>query len=177
MSLDLGGIAKGYAVDRALAVLKSKGVSSAIIDAGGNFYAMGKPRNRECWVSGIRHPIRRDQIIARLAVTDCGVATSGNYERFVEIDGKKYCHIIDPRTGWPVEGMLSVTIVAETATAADALSTTVFVLGKEDGMDLIERLPGVEGMLLVQKPDSLEEFSILISSDLKDRIELLVPAS
>lgn len=177
MALDFGGIAKGYAVDRAVAALKELGVKNAIIDAGGNFYALGTPTGRESWRVGIRHPLRRDEIIARLPVADGGVATSGNYERFFEIDGKKYCHIMDPRTGRPVEGMLSATVVAETAMAADALSTSVFVLGEDKGMQLIESLTEVEGMLILQEADSPDGFRIILSSGLADRIELLLPAS
>jgi thiamine biosynthesis lipoprotein len=176
MALDFGGIAKGYAVDRAVAVLKKHGVTRAIVDAGGNFYALGTPRDREHWQVGIRHPLRLDEVVARLPVSDKGVATSGNYERFFEIDGRKYCHIMDPRTGRPVEGMLSATVIADTAMAADALSTAVFVLGPEEGMRLIERLPGVEGMLIVQDTGSPEQFRILLSPGLKDTIELLIPA-
>ncbi len=176
MALDFGGIAKGYAVDRAVEVLKKQGVTRAIVDAGGNFYALGTPRGREHWQVGIRHPLRLDEVVARLPVSNKGVATSGNYERFFEIGGRKYCHIMDPRTGRPVEGMLSATVVADTAMAADALSTTVFVLGPEEGMRLIERLPGVEGMLIVQEAGSPEQFRILLSPGLKDTIELLIPA-
>jgi len=177
MALDFGGIAKGYAVDRAIAALEAMGATHAIVDAGGNFYALGAPESRQSWQVGIRHPLRRDEIIARLPVADKGVATSGNYERFFEIDGKKYCHIMDPRTGQPVEGMLSATVLADTAIAADALSTSVFVLGEEKGMRLIESLPGVEGMLIVRQPDSPQGFRIILSSGLPNKIELLLPAS
>ncbi len=192
MGLDFGGIAKGYAVDRAIEVLKGFGVTSAIVDAGGNFYALGTPADRAYWRAGIRHPLRADEVIARLPVAGKGVSTSGNYERFFEIGGKKYCHIMDPRTGWPVEGMLSATVIADSAMAADALSTAVFVLGQEKGMQLIEQLPGVEGMLILPEknppsgnrghdeascPRFPEDFTILISSGLKDVVELLVPAS
>ncbi|GAB4335900.1 MAG: FAD:protein FMN transferase [Candidatus Abyssubacteria bacterium] len=174
MSLDFGGIAKGYAVDRAVQTLKEYGIRNAIIDAGGNFYALGTRADGTPWQAGIRHPLRLDEVIARLPVSEMGLATSGNYERFIEVEGKKYCHIIDPRTGEPVEGMLSATIVTDTAMAADALSTSVFVLGPEKGMELIERLPGVEGMLIYQENGSPENFKVLISSGLKDHIELLL---
>ena len=174
MSLDFGGIAKGYAVDRAMDALMEMGVKSAIIDAGGNFYALGIPGGRDRWRAGIRHPLSSDDIIARLPVADRGVATSGDYERFFEIDGRKYCHIMNPRTGRPVEGMLSATVVAETAMQADALSTAVFVLDAEQGMRLIESLPNVEGILIVRDADSPEHFRIILSSGLIDRIDLLL---
>jgi thiamine biosynthesis lipoprotein ApbE len=177
MALDFGGIAKGYAVDCAIGKLKDLGINNAIIDAGGNFYALGIPTGRERWRAGVRHPLRRDDLIARLSITNKGVATSGNYERFFEIDGKKYCHIIDPRTGRPVENMLSTTIVADTAMAVDALSTSVFVLGEKKGMDLIESLPGVEGMLILQDAESPRGFRIILSSGLTGKIELLLATS
>jgi thiamine biosynthesis lipoprotein len=191
MGLDFGGIAKGYAVDRAIEVLRQFGITSALIDAGGNFYALGTPAGRAYWRAGIRHPLRLEEVVARLPVTGKGVSTSGNYERFFEIGGKKYCHIMDPRTGWPVEDMLSATIIADSATAADALSTAVFVLGKEKGMRLIEQLPNVEGILIVPAENrghnaashppffesSSEKFRVVISSGLKDVVELLVPAA
>ena len=176
MALDFGGIAKGYAADRAIEVLKAVGVTRAIVDAGGNFYALGTPADRERWRAGIRHPQRRDELIATLPVADKGVATSGNYERFFEIDGGKYCHIMDPRTGRPVEGMLSATVVAESAMVADALSTAAFVLGEEEGMGLIQRLPGVEGMLILQDAASPDGFRIILSPGLAGKIELLLPA-
>jgi thiamine biosynthesis lipoprotein ApbE len=177
MALDFGGIAKGYAVDRAVEALKELGVTRAIVDAGGNFYGLGTPVGRKRWKAGIRHPIRLDEIIAQFPVSNAGVATSGNYERFFEIDGTKYCHIMDPRTGRPVPHMLSATVIADTAMAADALSTSAFVLGEKRGLNLIEDLPGVEGMLIVQDADMTDGFRILLSSGLKDTIEILLPAS
>jgi thiamine biosynthesis lipoprotein ApbE len=177
MALDFGGIAKGYSVDRAVGVLKKLGVENAIIDAGGNFYALGKPEGRESWQAGIRHPLRGDEIIARLSVKDMGMATSGNYERFFEIDGKKYCHIMDPRIGRPVELMLSVTVIAQTAMEADALSTAVFVLGGKEGMQLVESLPEVEAIIMVPDSGSPGGFRIILSSGLAEKVELLLPAS
>jgi len=177
MGLDFGGIAKGYAVDRAIGILKRYGVESAIIDAGGNFYALGTPRSRDHWRAGVRHPLKHDEVIARLPIANKGVSTSGNYERFFEIGDKKYCHIMDPRTGRPVERMLSATVIADSAMAADALSTAAFVLGPEKGMELIEALPDIEGMLIVQETNSPEDFQILISSGLQETIELLLPSS
>jgi thiamine biosynthesis lipoprotein ApbE len=174
MALDFGGIAKGYSVDRAIAILKQRGVANAIVDAGGNFFALGTPAERGHWRVGIRHPLKADSLIATLPISNGSAATSGNYERFFEIDGRKYCHIIDPRSGRPVEGMLSATVVADTAMAADALSTSVFVLGEGKGMALIESLPGVEGMLIVQDKQSADGFRIILSSGLTQTIELLM---
>jgi thiamine biosynthesis lipoprotein len=176
MGLDFGAIAKGYAVDRAIEILKSHGVSRAIVDAGGNFYALGTPENKPQWDAGVRHPLRSEEVIIRFPISDRAVATSGSYERFFEIGGKKYSHIINPRAGRPVEGMLNATIIAEDAMTADGLSTAVFVLGPEEGMRLLERLPNVEGVLIAPESDSLQNFEISVSSGLKDTIELLFPA-
>jgi thiamine biosynthesis lipoprotein len=175
MALDFGGIAKGYAVDRATDILKSFGISRAIVDAGGNFYALGTPVDKPWWEAGVRHPLKKNEVIIRFPVSDKGVATSGSYERFFEIGGRKYSHIMNPHTGWPVEGMLSATIVADNGMAADGLSTAVFVLGPVDGMRLIEKLPGVEGIIISHEPGSPQNFQISVSSGLKNRIELLLP--
>ncbi|RJP20832.1 MAG: FAD:protein FMN transferase [Candidatus Abyssobacteria bacterium SURF_5] len=176
MALDFGGIAKGYAADRAIEILKTHGIERAILDAGGNFYALGTPLKKPHWEAGVRHPLVHERVIIRFPVSDAGVATSGSYERFFEIGGKKYSHIINPETGQPVEGMLSATVVAEDALSADALSTSVFVLGQQDGMRLIEELEGVLGILIWHEPGSSEDFKISVSSGLKDKLELLIPA-
>lgn len=131
MRLDLGGIAKGYAVDRAAAILRGRGVESALVNLGGNMYALGAPPGREAWTVGIRDPRGGDGVAGTLLLRDEAVATSGDYENFVEIDGRRYGHIIDPRDGRPATGVLSVTVVARTAMAADALSTGLFVMGPE----------------------------------------------
>jgi thiamine biosynthesis lipoprotein len=176
MALDFGGIAKGYAVDRAIDILRSHGITRAIIDAGGNFYALGTPQDKPQWEAGVRNPLRNDEVIMRFSVSDKGVATSGSYERFFEIAGKKYSHIINPKTGWPIEGMLSATIIADDATAADALSTSVFVLGQQEGMRLIEQQRGIEGIVIAYGQGAPQNFKIIVSSGLKDKVELLLPA-
>jgi len=153
MELDLGGIAKGYAVDRAIAALKEQGVRRALVDAGGDLFALGAHPDGRPWVIGIQSPNNEGALLEkRLRVTDAGVATSGDYRRFVEIEGRRYSHIIDPRTGQPVEHMASVTVIAPNATDADALATTLSVLGPKAGMALARRLPHVEAMMLVREP-------------------------
>ncbi|RKZ14501.1 hypothetical protein DRQ53_11410, partial [bacterium] len=135
-SLDLGGIAKGYGVDDAAARLDAAGATSFLLDLSGNMIARGAPPQRESWRIGIRDP--RDLLphLGTLAVTDVALATSGNYEQFVADSGKRYGHILDPRTGWPVEGMAQVTVLAESAMLADAWSTALFVLGPEAAREL-----------------------------------------
>jgi len=155
MSLDLGAIAKGYAVDAAYDALKAEGHTNVLIDLGGDLRAMGEAApGRGGWRTGIRNPFRRGENIAQFLLADGeGVATSGNYERFVEIEGVRYAHIMDARTAMPVTGMASVTVVAPTATLADGLSTTLFVLGIERGAEFLKGYPGCEAVWIPDTPD------------------------
>lgn len=145
--LDLGAIGKGYAVDRAVEILKGEGIEAACVNLGGNIYALGSPPGRDSWKIGVQHPREKDRLLGHMELKDCAVATSGDYERFFVVNGKRYSHILNPRTGWPVEGMVSVTVVAPSATEADALSTGAFVLGEEKGRELLEGLEGISGLI------------------------------
>lgn len=134
MVVDLGGMAKGYAVDVSCRDLRKAGARNFVVNLGGNMRCYGKPEAGRPWRIGVRDPLRPAATIGRVELEDgMAVATSGNYERFVEIEGKRYAHIIDPRTGWPVSGMAGVTVVAPSAATADALSTSLFVLGPDEG--------------------------------------------
>jgi thiamine biosynthesis lipoprotein ApbE len=144
--IDLAGIGKGYAVDRCSAILEKRGVENALVDLGGNMFALGSPPGREAWSIGIRDPENSSGIIGRLLISDEGVATSGNYENFVVIEGRRYGHLIDPRTGRAVDHLLGVTVVAASALAADALSTGLFVLGPEQSKKAIEAEQGVRAV-------------------------------
>ncbi len=146
MQIDLAGVAKGYAVDRCVAVLAGLGVRNALVNIGGNIYAMGAHPGKAGWSVGVRDPNGGLETVGTLVLRDEAVATSGNYENFVEIEGTRYGHIIDPRTGWPVSHVLSVTVVAPTGLASDALSTGLFVLGPGDAPAVVERLPGVAAL-------------------------------
>lgn len=139
MSLDLGGIAKGYIVDRALARLREAGVTQALVNAGGDLYALGARGDRP-WSIGLQDPRDRGRLIARLSVKDLALATSGDYERFFIMNGVRYSHVLDPHTGRPARGCRSVTVAAPAAWQADAYATAVFVLGPRDGPALAERL-------------------------------------
>ena len=152
--IDLGGIGKGYAVDRAVSVLKQNGISSALINFAGNIYTFGTPPGKDSWVIGLQHPRESEGLLGTFEIKDKAVSTSGDYEKFFTIEGKRYSHIIDPRTGYPVKGIVSVTIVTGNATRADALSTGVFVLGLEKGIELIEQLSDVEGIIVYEDADS-----------------------
>jgi thiamine biosynthesis lipoprotein len=147
LALDLGGIAKGYAVDRAIAVLKEHGVSSAAVNAGGDMYLLGTPPQR-LWRIGIQHPRRRGAVLETIGLRDAAVVTSGDYERFFERDGVRYHHIFDPASGFPARGCQSVTIVADSVALADALATAVFVLGPQQGLRLLESYAGSEGLII-----------------------------
>ena len=154
--IDLGSIAKGYAIDRALASMRARGVPAALIDLGGNIGVLGQPPDGRPWTVGLRHP-RRDQLIGILRFKSGAVATSGDYDRYFEVEGRRFSHLLDPRTGWPAEEVYSVTVLAPNATAADALSTAAFVLGPEPGMALLSDCQGVEGVLIQPLADQLPE--------------------
>jgi thiamine biosynthesis lipoprotein len=171
MRVNLGGIGKGYAVDRGAAILRARGFNDFMIQAGGDLYVAGK-RGDRAWRVGIRDPrASGDTPFALLDLTDSTFSTSGDYERFFIKDGRRYHHIIDPATGQPARGVRSVTIAATRAVLADALSTGVFLLGGRDGMALIERLPEVEGVIVT------ETNQVLVSSGLEGRLAVLAKPS
>jgi thiamine biosynthesis lipoprotein len=147
VEVDLGGIAKGYAVGQASKVLTEKGVTSAVIDAGGDVYALGK-RGSKPWKVGIKDPKGGEELLGYLEVEDLAVMGSGDYERFFEKDGKRYHHIFDPKTGYPAEGLSGTTLIHPDPTAADAWNTAIFVLGPEKGLELVEKTPGMEVIMV-----------------------------
>jgi thiamine biosynthesis lipoprotein len=130
MELQLGGILKGYALDRAAAVLREQGIGAALLNAGGDVYALGERAPSQGWHVGIRHPRHPDQYFGRLEVSNAAVATSGDYFQYFEIEEKRYHHILDPRTGFPSEACVSATIIADHALQADAWATAAVVLGQ-----------------------------------------------
>jgi thiamine biosynthesis lipoprotein len=163
--IDLDAIAKGYAVDRAIAVLAEHGVARAIVDAGGDVGLLGEPPHADGWRVGIKHP-RADGLIGVLSIDGGGVATSGDYQRYTMVGDRRYHHVLDPATGYPAPGVMSVTVVAETAMDADALATAVFVMGPERGVLLVEELPAVEAVIITGD-DTVGE--IVASSGLSGR--------
>ena len=169
MRASLGGVGKGYAVDRAVEIFRARGFHDFLIQFGGDIYAAGQ-RDGRPWRLGIRDPRgAAASTFATLELSDGTFSTSGDYERFFMKDGRRYHHIIDPGTGEPADGCRSVTIVTGQAVIADGLSTGVFILGPEAGMDLIERLPGVEGVIVSEKNE------VMVSSGLKGRLMLVAP--
>lgn len=145
--IDLGGIAKGYAIDRAVALLREAGIEHAYISLGGDSYVMGQ-RNDRLWQVGIRHPRRAEAVAITLPLTDIAVSTSGDYERFFVRDGEHVHHILNPKTGKPAGELSSVTVLAAAGMDADALSTTLFVLGIEKGMALANQLTDVSAIMI-----------------------------
>jgi thiamine biosynthesis lipoprotein len=169
MRANLGGIGKGYAVDRVVDILRRRGFQNFMIQAGGDMYVAGHRDDRP-WRLGIRDPRGpADRSFAALDLSDGTFSTSGDYERFFIKVGRRYHHILDPNTGEPAQGCRSVTIVTDRAVIADGLSTGVFILGPEAGMALIERLPGVEGVIVSAKNE------VLVSSGLKGRLIAIAP--
>jgi len=141
--LNFGAIAKGYAVDKAIDVLKNSGIKSALINAGGEIKSLGTN-----WAIGIQHPRKIKEIIKRINLNAISVATSGDYENYFEKDGVRYHHILDPKTGYPSKGLLSVTIIHKENAFADGFATAVFVMGKTKGLELIESLNDTEAMII-----------------------------
>lgn len=148
MRIGFGGIGKGYAAEMAKALLKKRGVKSGIVNASGDLAVWGKQPDGKPWTIGIVHPDFAGQPFSYMEIADGAVATSGNYEKFVMIDGKKYSHTIDPKTGLPVRGIKSVTIISPNAELCDALATPVTILGVKLGVDLINQLNGVECVII-----------------------------
>ena len=153
MGVDVGGIAKGYAADEAARIVAEAGIGHALVDLGGNILTVGDKPDGSSWRIGVQVPdSSRGQYLGIAMVVDKAVVTSGTYERFFVADGIRYHHIVDPKTGYPVQnGLDSVTIIAEESMAADALSTAVFALGLEDGLSFVENLRDVEAIFVTDK--------------------------
>jgi FAD:protein FMN transferase len=145
--IDLGGIGKGHAVDRGIAVLQGRGITRALVTAGGDSRIIGD-RFGDPWVIGIRHPDRKNEVIARIPLEDAAISTSGDYERYFDDQGVRYHHIIDPHTGRSASKVRSATIIGPTATRTDGLSKTAFVLGPERALEIYNRLEDVDAVLV-----------------------------
>ena len=147
MRIDLGGLAKGYACDRGVAILQGFGVRHGLVTAGGDTRLLGDRRGRP-WTIGLRHPDDRSRVILRLPLADVGISTSGDYERYFEEDGVRHHHIIDPKTGHSASGVRSVTIIGPNATDTEGFSKAVFIKGPEAGIALIERYPEFDAVVV-----------------------------
>ena len=148
MRIGFGGIGKGYAAERAKQVMKEQGVQSGVVNASGDLTAWGLQPNGKQWTVGIANPDATHEVFSYMSITDMAVATSGNYEKFVMIDGKKYSHTINPRTGLPVTGIKSVTIITTNAEIADAMATPVMIMGIKTGLDMIDQIKNIEAVII-----------------------------
>jgi thiamine biosynthesis lipoprotein len=156
MRIDLGGIAKGYSVDRGIQILQKQGVTRAMVNAGGDTRIIGD-RFGKPWVVGVRDPDHEGKVFLRLPLTDAAFSTSGDYERYFDENGKRFHHIIDPKTGDSARKCRSVTIISDTATRTDALTKSVFIMGPEEGIKFIDTLTGVDAVAVA--PDGKVYYS------------------
>ena len=148
MKIGFGAIGKGYAADKAKALLQSKGVESGIVNASGDLDAWGTQPDGKDWMVAIVNPLNKEKVFSWMPVHNSAVVTSGNYEKYVRFNNVLYTHIIDPRTGYPATGILSATIFTKTAELADALATSIFVMGIDTGLDFVNQLNGVECIIV-----------------------------
>ncbi|HTH81567.1 MAG TPA: FAD:protein FMN transferase [Mucilaginibacter sp.] len=148
MRIGFGGIGKGYAAERAKFIMKEKGAASGVVNASGDLTTWGLQPDGKKWTIGIVNPDAADQVFSYLTVSDMAVATSGNYEKFVMIGGKKYSHTINPRTGLPISGIKSVTIITTNAEIADAMATPVTIMGVNAGLDMINQMKNIEAIII-----------------------------
>ncbi len=148
MRIGFGGIGKGYAAERAKLILRQKGIKSGIVNASGDLTAWGYQPNGKEWTIGIADPNSTLHPVSYLDITNMAIATSGNYEKFVIIDGKKYSHTIDPKTGLPVRGIKSVTIISPNAEIADAMATPVMIMGIKVGLDMVNQVKGLACIII-----------------------------
>lgn len=148
MKIGFGAIGKGYAADKAKALLIEKGVQAGIVNASGDMNTWGRQPGGEEWKIAITNPLNKNKVFAVLPIREGAVVTSGNYEKYVTFNGKRYTHIIDPKTGYPASGVISTTVFAQKAELADALATALFVMGVEVGINRVNQLPGVECIII-----------------------------
>lgn len=165
-TIDLGGIAKGYAADRAITILKQYGIERAVLSLGGNVYVLGNAQNGQPWKVGIQDPDHSQEIVATLSLSNCSAVTSGDYERYFEQNGVRYHHLLDPQTGYPSDqGIRSVTVLCESSTQADAYSTALFVMGSEKGLSFCQE-QGIDAVFV------LADGSIRYTEGLKDSLSI-----
>jgi thiamine biosynthesis lipoprotein len=148
MKLGLGGIGQGYIADKIKVLFQLKGCKSGLVNVSGDINAWGKQPDGQSWTVGIVNPLNKNKVFATFPLDDSAVETSGSYEKYVTFNGKRYSHIIDPRTGYPATGIVSVSVFAKQTEIADALATGIFVLGVEVGLDLVNQLKGI-GCIIV----------------------------
>lgn len=151
MKIGLGGIGQGYVADKIKELLISKGCGSGIVNVSGDISTWGKQMDGKPWTIGIINPMNKNKIFATFPLEDTAVETSGSYEKYVVFDGKRYSHIIDPRTGYPASGIVSISVFAKQTEMADALATGIFVMGVEVGLDFVNQIKGLECIIVDDK--------------------------
>ena len=167
MQIDIGGIGKGYAADKAAVVMEASGATAGVVALSGDIETFGRMPDNQRFVFGIQHPRKEQgQLLARIELENEAVSTAGDYQRYIEVDGIRYHHILDPTTLQPSRLSQSVTIIAKEGVVADGLDTGIFIMGSEKGMALIERLFGVEGIIVDDKG------KVFVSSGLKGRLQM-----
>jgi thiamine biosynthesis lipoprotein len=148
MRLDLGGIAKGYAVESAVSILKGAGIVSGLVSAGGNIYALGYKPDGSAWRVGIRDPLDIDGVVGYIEIHDQAVDTAGDYVQYYIVNDIKYGHILDPFSGFPPQGETSCSVVTDNPAMADALATGIFAMGLDKGLKMLAMIPGVDGLII-----------------------------
>lgn len=166
MMIDLGGIAKGYAADRGVEILKNMGIKAGIVAVSGDIRTFGKRPDGKAWHIGIKHPRESEKVLTAIDLEDSSISTSGDYERFFIKDRRRYNHILNPKSGYPATGCQSVTIISKEGILVDALATGVFVLGTEKGMEFIESNKSIEGIIVDSKGE------VKVSSGLRGKVGL-----
>lgn len=161
MGLDLGAVGKGYALDRVARLLRELGVGAALLNAGrSSYFALGRPPDRGGWRIRVPDPLDPDRTISSVELEDASLSTSGSAEQYFELEGRRYSHILDPRTGHPVQGVAQVTVIAATATESDVLSTALFVLGPAKGEALLQEVGGAAALVVTGTGDELQVHDI-----------------
>ncbi|MBW6481579.1 MAG: FAD:protein FMN transferase [Vicingaceae bacterium] len=163
MRIGFGAIGKGYAANRGKLIMQELGITNGVVNAAGDLITWGKMENNADWSIGIANPKEKDKVMGWLIISDMAVVTSGNYEKFFTVEGKKYSHIINPTTGWPATGTKSVTIICADAEIADALATSVFILGPEKGLTLINKLRNIECLIVTDNDEMLTSNGIKLN--------------
>jgi thiamine biosynthesis lipoprotein len=154
-ALDLGGIAVGYAVDRAASIIRECGIQSAFINHSGDAYAIGTPPDSDGWEVVIPHPLQPSEPFVRRRLSDRAISTSGNYEKFVLLDGVRWGHIVDPLSGWPADKLLGMTVIAPDANTADAFSTGLFCMNQRETRDALRMTQDIEAISVVASDDDV----------------------
>jgi len=169
MGIDLGAAAKGYATDRAVSILEENGIDSALVNSGGDMYCLGKRTAHELWKVGVQHPRDKNRLFLEIRLKDRAIDTSGDYERYFFLEGKRYSHIIDPRTGYPIgDEVVSASVIAADSTTSDILATAMCVLG-EKGLDIIKNYGGIDAVLVTEERGHLK---VRMSEGIRKRYDI-----